>query len=436
MIPAVRTLVVFFLVLIGSAPAHAQQGSTSRDRQGAVASEPQLAQFSEGHRSVPVAARLEEPDIRASVVVFGPGPEPHARFGHVGLRFQDPSRDIDVLFDWGRFDFEFPTFFINYALGNLQYAMGSAETSAYLDLYRQMGRRVDEYVLDLPPDQVRAMLLTCIRTDTDAARYYRYDYYRDNCSTRVRDLIDQATAGELKRQLGETVSSTYRSETRRLMPGGLLNWVLSVPIDLAFGPAVDQSISRWDLAFVPMRLAEGMKQVTIDGRPLVSQSLVLEQGNQPAERKAPPAFEPAAMVFGLIIAAMFAVFRRRPRLVLFAAIAWYASLSIGSGLLLFLVLASDHAMARPSPNLLVFSPLAWLVVAGLLRRRWRGLAIGASALIALSSLLAWLSAMFVPGWHATLFAFAAFGPGNLVLAWVLWRCRTGNPPASSTITPV
>lgn len=400
MITGVRTVVVFFILLLGLAPS----------------------------------VRAQLPEIRASVIVFGPGPEPHARFGHVALRFQDPSREIDVLFDWGRFDFEFPDFFINYAMGRLDYAMGSADTATYLDAYRAMGRRVEEYVLDLPPDRVQAMLLTCVRTDTDATRYYRYDYYRDNCSTRIRDLIDQAMSGELKQQLSEDSGLTFRSETRRLMPGGLLNWPLAVLIDLAFGPEVDRGNGSWEAAFVPMRLGESLRAATYGGRPLVSEVVELEPGRLPPDRPYPPSFEPGALVFGLVTSAVFWFVRSRRRPFVGSMIAWYGFAAVGSTLLLFLVLISDHAMTRPNANLLIVSPLAWGVLAGLVVGR-PGLIRWTTATIAATTGVALLLALAVPGWHWTMFAFLAFAPGNLMLAWLNWGRPTGNSTAPSTITP-
>lgn len=400
MIPRVRTVVALFLLLMGLVPS----------------------------------APAQSPEVRASVVVFGPGPEPHARFGHVALRFQDPSRDIDVLFDWGRFDFEFPGFFINYAMGRLDYAMGSADTVTYLDAYRAMGRRVEEYVLDLPPEQVRAMLLSCIRTDTEATRHYRYDYYRDNCSTRIRDLIDQAMNGELKRQLSKDSGLTFRSETRRLMPGGIVNWPLAVLIDLAFGPQVDRGNTWWDAAFVPMRLGDSLQGVTIDGRPLVSEVIEIERGRLPPERVNPPRFEVGAVVFGLAASMTFWLARRKRRPFVGLMVVWYGFAAIGSSLLLFLVLISDHAMTRPNANLLIVSPLAWGALAGLLVGR-HGWVRWASVMIAGSTGLALVGMLVLPEWHRAMFAFLAFGPGNAVLAWLNWRPPTGNSTAASTITP-
>src|SRR5690606_3529002 len=98
--------------------------------------------------------------------------------------------------------------------------------------------------------------------------HYRYDYFLDNCSTRVRDAIDRAVGGALRNQIaGRSQGSTYRSEALRLASPAPLMWL---GFDLGLGPGADRPLSRWDEAFVPMRLADSLREIKIaNGRPLV-----------------------------------------------------------------------------------------------------------------------------------------------------------------------
>src|SRR5690606_16140001 len=97
---------------------------------------------------------------------------------------------------------------------------------------------------------------------------YAYDYFTDNCSTRVRDALDTALGGALSRQLnGRSQGNTYRSEAVRLARPDPL---MALGFDLGLGPASDRPNSLWQDAFVPMRLADALRSVRLaDGRPLV-----------------------------------------------------------------------------------------------------------------------------------------------------------------------
>src|SRR5690606_19096192 len=97
---------------------------------------------------------------------------------------------------------------------------------------------------------------------------YRYGYFLDNCSTRVRDALDDALGGLLSAQLqGRSRGNTYRGVAVRLASPTPWMWL---GFDLGLGPAADRPSSRWDEAFVPMRLADALRDVRHpDGRPLV-----------------------------------------------------------------------------------------------------------------------------------------------------------------------
>lgn len=362
---------------------------------------------------------------RSSVIVVGPGPEAHQRFGHVALRFVEDARDIDVCYDWGRFDFEDPDFFTNFVLGNLRYSMGPADPRAMIEYYRGVGREISEIHLNLPPDRVRLMLQACLDQDTDENRFYDYDYYLDNCSTRVRDLIDKAAGGAVKATLEPIrTGHSFGWHTRRLMPGGVANSLLTLPVSLAIGPAAETPLNAWQECFLPMSLGRLLTSVSfdLDGVPTPLVKSVEHLGVSPIYREAerPADWRLPAAVFGFVSAGLLVASSRRRRLALglVAGVALFCS--IGGLLLVFFWAFTRHVWIYRNENLLLISPIAIVLLAGIVRLQWRHYAERAAIVIAITSLVA--AALNVTlGRQANGFAVLAFLPINLAVAFVMMR---------------
>jgi hypothetical protein len=260
-------------------------------------------------------------------------------------------------------------------------------------------------------------------------RHYRYDYYRDNCSTRVRDALDRALGGELARAASALPagprSQTYRDHTLRLVAGDI---PLSFGLDLALGPLADRRLGAWEEAFLPERLADTLRSVKVAGPngpvPLVTTEREILRADRPAAPERPPFRLPFYLAAGLLAgAACFWLGRPRAsaRAQQLSAVLAIAVGLIGGtlgGLLAFLATLTDHEIARRNANALITPPWALgLAVAGaalLLRRprarRWlelTALACTAGALLGL--LLSLIThqdstrilALFLPLWLGT-----------------------------------
>src|SRR5690606_7064930 len=108
----------------------------------------------------------------------------------------------------------------------------------------------------LPPQQAQSLAdALAERAKPENARY-RYDYFTSNCSTQVRDALDTAMGGALKSQMvGRSRGNTFRSEAVRLASPALWMWL---GFDIGLGPYADVPMSRWEEAYVPMRLADSL----------------------------------------------------------------------------------------------------------------------------------------------------------------------------------
>lgn len=373
----------------------------------------------------PVAApAAETPPPRIGIVTMQPGEIFFERFGHDAIVVVDPETGAATSYNFGYFDPSEPDFISRFIRGDMMYYLVALPLEQDLSYYRDSGRGAHLQWLDLTPDQARTLAASLAERARPENARYRYDYYTANCATMVRDAIDGALRGGLHSQLsGRSRGNTYRSESVRLASPAPWMWL---GFDIGLGPFADQPLSRWQEAFVPMRLAAALREVrNSEGRPLVQ----AEQELLP-HRIAPEPAESARqwwpwLLCGLLMAAGVFALRRRRRLLGGLALPVWLFCGIAGALLTFLWGFSAHHAAWANRNLLQLSPLCLLLLPGaitLLRgrtpRTWfRVLAWSVAALSGLGLVLHWLTLQ--P--QINLQWIVLMLPLHVALAWVLGR---------------
>ncbi len=373
----------------------------------------------------PVAApAAETPPPRIGIVTMQPGEIFFERFGHDAIVVVDPETGAATSYNFGYFDPSEPDFISRFIRGDMMYYLVALPLEQDLSYYRDSGRGAHLQWLDLTPDQARTLAASLAERARPENARYRYDYYTANCATMVRDAIDGALGGGLHSQLsGRSRGNTYRSESVRLASPAPWMWL---GFDIGLGPFADQPLSRWQEAFVPMRLAAALREVrNSEGRPLVQ----AEQELLP-HRIAPEPAESARewwpwLLCGLVMAAGVFALRRRRRLLGGLALPVWLFCGIAGALLTFLWGFSAHHAAWANRNLLQLSPLCLLLLPGaitLLRgrtpRTWfRVLAWSVAALSGLGLVLHWLTLQ--P--QINLQWIVLMLPLHVALAWVLGR---------------
>ena len=305
--------------------------------------------------------------VRIGVATMQPGEVFWERFGHNAIVVDDPARGVPLSYNYGFFDLTEPGFVGRFVRGEMEYMLAVLPFEQDLAYYRETGRGVSIQWLDLSPDRARALAdALAVNARPENARY-SYDYFRDNCSTRVRDALDLAMGGALRARLGAPAAGrgphTWRSEAVRLAsPAGWM-WL---GFDLGLGPRADVPLTPWQEGFVPMRLADHLRPVRLaDGRPLVREEYVLLP-----HRIAPDPTAAARPVWpwalaGLVLAgALVAAGRRRPRLVAAAALPFWILCGLLGALMGFIWCCTAHWSGWENHNLLVYGPLCLLAVPG------------------------------------------------------------------------
>ena len=267
-------------------------------------------------------------------------------------------------------------------------------------------------------------------------KHYHYDYYLDNCSTRVRDALDRVLGGAI-RSATDTVATgtTYRWHTRRLTEGEL---PIYTGIDLVLGEPGDREISAWAEMFLPMRLRDRIANVRVTGDDGVSRPLVRREVALYTARRAPEAAAPSNLVAGylavgvalglIIIVAGEAAARdsRGARAALAVTGTLWSLLAGLCGLIMTLTwTATDHVFMYRNENLLQFTPLSLLLVFLLPRLFLRGasarLAWWIAALVAALSVAGFVLQLLPAFVQVNGEIIALALPVHVALAWAAYR---------------
>ena len=328
----------------------------------------------------PAAAQEPGEALRVFHVVAGPGDQVWERFGHNAIWIHDPERGRDPTYNYGIFDFDQENFILRFVQGRMLYSMAPFPIESTVEIYRRDNRLVTVQELNLTPAE-RLRLYEFLEWNAlPENRDYRYDYFHDNCSTRVRDALDHALGGQIREQTGHVPSgTTFRSHSRRLVGDDL---PLYLGIHAGLGPATDREISVWEEMFIPMRLEDHLRAITVADAEGNRQPLVLdERVVVPSGRALPPDSPPShlALLLGIgilaggVLAALGMWGRWRSARVGLAVLGgvWGFVTGIGGLLLLGLWLLTDHTAAHANANLFNLTPLG-LALAALVPAAVRG----------------------------------------------------------------
>lgn len=389
-------------------------------------------------------------DLRVFILTFGPGDDPWEKFGHNAVEIIDPSApeaERDITYNWGTFKFD-DGFYWKFAKGRLLYMMTGDATADIMRYYvDKLHRNILRQELNLSPRQKTALRDLLLKTDTEQNRYYLYDYYKNNCTSKIRDVIDDLIDHDLaKATRGVPSHTTYRWHTDRLDADAL--W-LYVALQADLGLPVDRPIDRWQEMFLPAKLHDRLNEVTehVDGHPmpLVKSDEVLYKSDRPPEPSAPPRWTAYFFATGLALAALFAALGRRARrnrgarwgFVLLST-PWLLLMGVGGAVILWMGTATDHVVTRPNENIMHISVLALPLILllpmsafGSRRARLltRYIALAMVGISVVGVLLKALPMFYQANWNII----AMCLPANAALAYAAWVMT--EPSAMKPSTP-
>ena len=306
--------------------------------------------------------------VHVYLMTMGQGDDLYELFGHNAIWVHDPSRAVDSVYNWGVFSFEQPHFIWRFLQGRNDYYMMPFRLDETMAEYRQHNREVWAQELNLTEAEKQKLIEFVHWNALPQNSAYRYNYYLDNCSTRVRDALDLATGGQIRPQLKAIrTEETYRSHSLRLMQG--MPAIVS-GVELLLGEKADVKLSADEASFLPVQLMNYLTPLKLDGgaRPLFKNSFVVNQATRDPEPAAQPPlwlwFLPVSLVLSGLIAwlGVSAVHGRRQRLAAFFFAFIAGVIGVLGVIIVFLVGFTDHSAAHRNENVFMLNPL-WLVVA-------------------------------------------------------------------------
>jgi hypothetical protein len=307
-------------------------------------------------------------DLTIKIAVMGPGDELYFWWGHLAIAVEDAARGEERLYDYGVFSFDNEDFFLNFAFGRMLYLMSASRADRVYRRYTDDNRDVTLYTLDLDADKKAAIHDFLEWNARPENRDYWYHHFRDNCVTRVINVLDEAIGGQFYAAYTDAPGRfTLRQHVRRhTWFSPFWDWLLC----FLMGQGIDRPTTMREEMFLPSEVGRNIADfMYVDeagrARRLVSDIEVVNKANRPAVLETPRAQWPRELAAGTAIAALLvAVMRVRKRHEERGRILWGISntllglfFGLAGSLLFFLSFFTNHDYTWHNANVIFVSPL-------------------------------------------------------------------------------
>jgi len=283
-------------------------------------------------------------EARISLLTASPGPALYASFGHSALRVTDPVSGIDEVYNFGTFDFDTPNFYLKFLQGRLEYKLTVTTFRQFFFDYQAEGSGVIEQVFNLSHEEKNRIYAFLQINRLPENAYYLYDFFFDNCATRIRDILQNQLQPEWPLSLDPPVL-TFR---QLLWPYVAHTPWIKAGIDLVLGLPADREASAWEYMYLPDHMLAAFELTRLqDGRSLVKET------NQVLE----PTYFPTLYGFlspllaGWIVFALGILLHLKPKAVRIFDKVFFSFLGVVGIVIAFMWFVSDHGSTNLNLNL-------------------------------------------------------------------------------------
>jgi len=299
------------------------------------------------------ALKAEIPQI--SILTCDSGDELYSTFGHSAIRVKHEATNYDVVYGWGTFDQSQSGFYLKFMRGKLLYYMSVSSYDRFLAEYNYFKRGVEEQVLNLDSLETYQMIDILENNIKEENRYYKYDFFFDNCSTRIRDILESHFKVDFKKVDGD---KTYRN----LLDEKLTSLVWSdFGIDVVIGAVADRRSDYRNQMFLPEYLMDRFAEATFGKKRLVnSTSTILDFPKAQKRRTTVPFFTPFKLFMALLFLLLICLLWVNPmtkKIFNITSFLWILMMTVFSLIIIFLWFFTDHIPTKENWNLIWISPL-------------------------------------------------------------------------------
>lgn len=324
---------------------------------------------------VQIAASQENPGAEIYLLTCGPGTEIYSVYGHSALRIVIPEKKSDLVYNWGVFDFDTPNFAWKFAKGRLNYSLGVNSYKSFLSEYFMDQRWMVSQKFNLDTADIEKLFVLLAENLKPENIKYRYDFFYDDCSTRIRDLMEKVFGDNLlyPPEKPEKELQTFRSLTGEYEE--VYPWT-RMGIDLLLGAPADKKASFRDRMFLPIDLKNGLSELLLrrNGKmiPLLKNPEVVVDFKQhvPGERL----FTSPMFIFSLVLIALIILtgLIREKKWNNVLDISLFSLFSVLAILMIFFNFFTNHQQLRPNLNIIWLNPFILACLASLiLKKDWK-----------------------------------------------------------------
>jgi hypothetical protein len=223
-------------------------------------------------------AQMDSSRLRLSLLTCGTGPEVWETFGHTALRVTDSINGTDNVYNYGTFAFG-DDFALQFARGKLLYYLSFYPYSVFVDEYASVGRSVEEQELLMDGATEKNIFAFLQNNALEENRYYKYDFFYDNCATRIRDVFPRALGKSFV--FGKTIASKERLSYRNIINQYYYykHWE-RFGINILLGSRIDSVMDNEDIMFLPDFLRDGIGNATVNGRTMSTKPVLIVPGSE------------------------------------------------------------------------------------------------------------------------------------------------------------
>ncbi len=311
---------------------------------------------------------IEFPDLseqaHISLITGEPGDALYEKFGHSAIRVYDPMNGIDLVYNYGTFDFDAPGFYPKFLMGKLNYFLSVYDFKRMVYAYKYYNQSLYEQIINLNYEEKVAVYNFLNNNYLPENRYYLYEFFFDNCSSRIRDVFERILGPHL--HFDEDHIKDQKT-FRQLLDEFLIDakWG-DFGIDLIIGRPADVTASSREYMFLPYKLFDAFGYARIERDsvevPLVHSTHVINQsiilpGNE--NREISPSLLFWAVFIIILLVSLF--INSRKRIFKYIDSILFLVIGIAGLLILFLWFATDHISTKDNLNLLWTFP-AYLIL--------------------------------------------------------------------------